>query len=463
MDTYVVFGLGFGDEGKGKITDALVRHIRANLVVRYNGGPQAAHHVMSPNGGCHIFAQFGAGTFRGACTHLSYFMPVELEMLYIEALVLEEREAPSPLQHLTVDERCPVVTPGHKLVGRVREIMRGDARHSSCGLGVGETITDAEQGRSITIGELRNPRTGREALQRILDSKLAEALSIPGAQEHPLAQAEIERFQACLEATSLYGLYSQIFKELSVSKSDVLGIWRVVFEGAQGALLDRYGGFPPYVTQSRATWHNAEELLRGTNMHIKKIGVLRAFSHRHGNGPFVTETHDEEFCRAFADANNVTNEWQGAFRVGAFDLVAMRYGLRLNDGADMLALTNLDRLSGIGPINVCTSYVFTGDPAILNDRVTYEHRRGRIVITAINPPHQDTCDESITAILSACEPFEWITFDGFDSLERDAKHLDELPEMAREFVRWIESSEGLNTPIGIISLGPYARQTMFLF
>ena len=152
-----VVGLGAGDEGKGASVDALVRRLGLRVVVRHNGGPQAAHHVVREDGVVHCFAQFGAGTLvPGVRTHLSRFMLVEPLGLAREAAALGRIGVGSALQRGTIDVACAVVTPFHRLFGRMQELARGSARHGSCGLGVGSAYVDAHNPRLPTLrfGEL---------------------------------------------------------------------------------------------------------------------------------------------------------------------------------------------------------------------------------------------------------------------------------------------------------------------
>src|SRR5215467_3672428 len=130
--------LGFGDAGKGAITDFLTRRLSAHTVVRFNGGPQAAHNVVTPDGRHHTFAQFGSGTLAGARTHLSRFMLVDPLALVREADHLRDLGVADPYGGLTVDRDALLVTPYHGAANRERERRRGEARHGSCGMGVGE-------------------------------------------------------------------------------------------------------------------------------------------------------------------------------------------------------------------------------------------------------------------------------------------------------------------------------------
>ena len=134
----IVFGLGFGDEGKGSIVDALVRRQGFRTVVRFNGGPQAAHHVVLPDGRWHCFAQFCSGMLSPRTqSWLSEFMLVDPLALQKEELALRKLGVQNAFQRLYIDAACVVVTPFHKHLNRLQECLRDQTRHGSCGLGVG--------------------------------------------------------------------------------------------------------------------------------------------------------------------------------------------------------------------------------------------------------------------------------------------------------------------------------------
>jgi len=144
LRAYIVVDLGFGDCGKGLLTDFLVRHSGAGLVVRYNGGAQAGHNVVTSEGLHHTFSQFGSGTFvPGVKTYLSRDVVIHPDALLVEGNVLEAKGVTDAFARLRVSEWALVITPFHQAANRIREIARGMARHGSCGVGVGEAVEDA--------------------------------------------------------------------------------------------------------------------------------------------------------------------------------------------------------------------------------------------------------------------------------------------------------------------------------
>lgn len=394
----VVTGLGYGDEGKGATVDALVRRHQLELVVRHNGGPQAAHHVVAPGGAVHCFAQFGAGTLvPGVRTHLSRFMLVEPLALAREAAALEQLGVVAPLQRLIADRECAVVTPFHRLLGRIQELSRGTGRHGSCGLGVGPAFVDAHNPRQPTlrlaavVGPLERLR-GQLRLIQLMKLDQAEQLEPrPGTAELLAELARPDLVDLWIDAAR------PIVAAITIDAGDHLRSvlrdrpQRVIFEGAQGLLLDAERGFWPYVTPSRTGPEQAEQLLaEAAAPPPLRLGVLRAYATRHGPGPFVSEC--AELTAALPERHNQDGPWQGPMRVGHFDLVAARHALELcpqtTDTIDALVFTCLDRLAGRGSLSVCTAYRAVNNKLIArletppSDRAAQSERSVQLLKTA---------------------------------------------------------------------------------
>lgn len=335
----IVVDLGFGDAGKGTVVDWLCASLPVHAVVRFNGGGQAAHTVVLPDGRRHTFAQFGSGTLRpGVRTHLSRFVVVDPVALVTEADHLAEIGVRDPLERLTVDADAPLATPYHRAANRARELARGADRHGSCGMGVGETMAYllAHPGDEPRAGD--PPGVLRRKLTLLRDRLSAEV----GPLDAPPVDACVDAFTAFASAVSIVD---------PTHLERLLDAGTVVFEGAQGVLLDEWHGFHPYTTWSTTTFSNAATLLAGRE--AVRLGVLRTFTTRHGPGPLVTEDPSLDL----SDPHNPTNPWQGPFRVGHFDAVAHRYALDVCGGVDALALTHLD-LTDRG-VTMCHAYDWT--------------------------------------------------------------------------------------------------------
>jgi adenylosuccinate synthase len=448
----VVLGLGFGDEGKGSVVDWLCRRHGASLVVRFNGGPQAGHNVVTPEGTWHCFAQMGAGLLVpgtrsvGAATVL-----VELEALQAEARALEARGLERPLARHSLDPAATLITPFHKMLGQMREIARP---RSTCGMGVGQAVRLRAEGLALRLADLASPGRLKEMLEEISRRAHSEARALLRAHPSQAMREVYEYFRGRSDVASLAATYATLAEGLRLEPAtDVLARARgpVLFEGAQGALLDCQGGFRPYVTSSPTTWRAAGPLLPPG---ARRIGVLRAFAHRHGRGPLVTETAEPALQAAWADPRNPANRWQGPFRVGWLDLVALRYGLALNQGVDELALTHLDGLAGLPRLRLVTSYLYRGDLGRL-EGFTWERRSARqAVVTALPAPGRGA---DLTAVLERCQPFEEILLPGFGGDLSGVRRYQDLPEAARALVEFLESPRGLGVPVGLVSVGPTAE------
>lgn len=338
MNHTIVVDLGYGDAGKGRVVDLLCADGDVDTVVRFNGGAQAAHNVVLPDGRHHTFAQFGAGTFRGVPTHLSRFVVVDPLALAAEAAHLTTVGVPDPFALLSIDEDALLATPWHRAANRAREERRGAGRHGSCGLGVGETVAYdlAHPGEAPRVGDVRDPVRLRQLLLAVRDR-----LTGPGDLPGPDVDAVLSVFAAFRDAVRIVD---------GTHLDDALRRGRCVFEGAQGVLLDEWFGWHPHTTWSTTTFANARQLL-GTAP-AERLGVVRTYTTRHGAGPLVTE---DPLLDALPEVHNTTGRWQGAFRRGHFDAVAHRYAIEVCGGVDSLAVTHLDA-PGRAPVGLCTTY-----------------------------------------------------------------------------------------------------------
>lgn len=359
---HIVVDLGFGDSGKGTIVDYLARMTGAQTVVRFNGGAQAAHNVVTPDGRHHTFAQFGSGTFvPGVRTHLSRFMLLDPYALVPEAEHLAALGCGNVFARLSVDADALVVTPYHKAGNRLREHARGSGLHGSCGMGIGEAMADsiAFPRTAIRARDLRDPPTLVQKLTLQRERKIEEFGATLADDKFDVALAAEMRLLT--DASAIYrvacGLWriAQRFRIVSASYLSVLARNGLIFEGAQGVLLDEWYGFHPYTTWSTTTLENALALLSeaGVRSGIRKIGVVRSYATRHGAGPFPTQDVLAGSCTA--EPHNGTGRWQGAFRKGWLDLVLLRYAQQVSGGADEIALTHVDAI-GTLPLKVAVAY-----------------------------------------------------------------------------------------------------------
>ena len=364
----LVVDLGYGDAGKGRVVDFLSRVHRGALVVRYCGGPQAAHNVVTWDGRHHTFSQWGAGTFSGSDTFISRFAMVNPLNAFKEAAHLESVGVSKPFSLLRVDPRAMVLTPFHRALNRLRELSRGTHRHGSTGEGIGEgRIHQAHEGweNVLRVGHLRDNVLMTVKLNGLHDYAKTEA-----AKFEPPAARLNERWGESMEVIlrpkmkEWMEAYREYALQANVDVDHPLHVFReydhVIFEGAQGVLLDEDHGFHPHTTWSKTTRRNALELLDGSGNRVTTLGVIRSYTTRHGDGPMVTE--DFHLTRALPELHNGTGVWSGGWRNGHLDLPAIRYAMDMSP-VDGLVVTHMDRVPKDG-MPVCTSYVDSGGSAI---------------------------------------------------------------------------------------------------
>ncbi len=367
---WIVVGLGFGDEGKGSMVDHLVRKTGAEWVVRFNGGPQAAHHVVTPAGVVHCFAQVGSGSFApGTQTWLAAPMLVEPLALERELAVLESKGLRDIRSRVWVDPGCPLVTPYHAWLNQLRELSRGAAAHGTCGRGVGEAFADVASQAGLYVGDLANRAGLRARLQRHREQKLAALAGLAArCADRPAAAAILREAETPGLVDYLMHAYGAFCAHSGVRFAGAQGLRdalrqgrRLVFEGAQGVLLDRRHGFWPHVTPSDTTSSGAWRLLQwaGEGIDTRALGVLRAYATRHGAGPLPTE--DAALAAWLPEPHNPDGGWQGRMRYGWFDGVLGRYALAADPRIDRLALSCADRLAGLPRWRFCSAYVGMAD------------------------------------------------------------------------------------------------------
>ncbi|NTW13427.1 MAG: adenylosuccinate synthetase [Candidatus Moranbacteria bacterium] len=475
--SFIVAGAGFGDEGKGSVVDFLVRSNESREVVRYNGGPQAAHHVLIREGKWHCFSQVGSGSFvPGTRTYLSEYMLTNPATLQDELNVLKRKGMPDASERISIHPDCIVVTPLHQLLNQMRESVRGENRHGSVGMGVGEAVRDSRlfASQMLRMGDLTSDVVSRK-IRFLWSLKIDQAEQLAAENRHEGAMTALEKFLRDMDQNRLidgYRALGETFRENIVSRGPDFRNG-VVFEGAQGVLLDHKGGFFPHVTKTDSTMSNADRLISEAEHDkatVRKLNVVRAYAHRHGAGPFVTE--EPGLSRHLKETFNGHNPWQGAFRVGWFDTLATRYALSLNHRQGMLAVTNLDRLSGFPVIRVCVSYTLEVDcregdyHAVELDRYFEWHRKrdGTIRITDLicDPERNEDERSRFTELLFRCRPLEFREFPGWNTDISLARFPWSLHSNARRYLGFIGSGKGAGMPIGLVSVGPFGDQKFFL-
>ncbi|MBX3015725.1 MAG: adenylosuccinate synthetase [Caldilineaceae bacterium] len=430
--------LGFGDAGKGSIVDFLTRTHGAHTVVRYNGGAQAGHRVVALVGDReldHVFSQFGAGTLAGAATHLSRFMLLEPLAMLAEEVHLQSLGVTDAFRRTTIDSQALVITPFQRAVNRLRELARGADRHGSCGMGIGETMVDrlAYGEQVLVAGDLqkRDRLFAKLAFLREVNVQKVVTL-LPKLATLEQAHPELDLLLDPAWADWLMSAYGEFMAQAQLVPNAYLATLlarpgTVVFEGAQGVLLDEWVGFHPHTTWSTTTLANAEQLLAEANYQgrVTRMGLTRAYATRHGAGPLVTE--EPALTQALPDACNHFGAWQQGFRVGWLDLVLLRYACAVVGPLDSLAVTCLDRLAEWPLLQLCTHYA---------------DKQERLTHLPLAPSARDLAHQAhLTATLARCRPC-------YRTISSPLALVEQL-------------TTELAVPIGLISQGPRADQKQY--
>ena len=347
-----VIGANFGDEGKGLAVDAIVARDPDAAVIRFNGGAQAGHTVVAEDGRRHVFSHFGAGTLRGAATFLSRFFVVQPSIFAREAV---ELAGIGVKPAVFVDPDAQVTTPFDVLINQWVEETRGRSRHGSVGVGFGETIERFELGYGLAVRDLGDDEAITQILTRIRDVWLPIRLARLGvpftAQREDTAAnpAVIRRYLAQIHV---------LRRNASPAPIDaVLARKNIVFEGAQGLLLDMDRGLKfPHVTRSNTGLRNV--LALATDARIERLDVVymtRAYLTRHGAGPLPNEVPKLTFADV-DDPTNLPNPWQGTLRFAPLDLDLLR--TTIADDLSDAATSDTEVDPGIGV--TCVDHIRSG-------------------------------------------------------------------------------------------------------
>lgn len=472
MFATILRGSKFGDESKGTVIDYLAREFGIKTVIRDNGGPQAGHRVVDPTERWHVFSQFGSATLiPGTVTYLSNGMLVQPINLLRENKALKSKGVTDAMQRIFIDPDCAIVTPLHKLVGRMLEISRGENRFGSVGMGVGQAVLDREagNGKALVFRDVFDEAKLEEKLARHISEKFSQArriLEINGGNDDLREiYRDYEYWITLKRLFASYAMFGTRFNYLFREKSDFFGSLEdgedVIFEGAQGTLLN---AFPPYVTKTLATAATAEALIRRylPKAKVRKIGAMRAYDTRHGAGPFVTEI--QRLSELLADIRNRTHPWQGKFRVGWFDVLSANLAIEMNRGIDTVALTNLDRMSQFAEIPVCTAYEYCGNREdILDDFFEWRWKGKTCLLEKFRPPDKQADRSELAKVLFDCRPADYRIMDGWKRDISNVRSFDGLPREAKEYVRFLESDEGFNVPISVVSVGERSDQKFMIY
>lgn len=347
----VVIGGQFGDEGKGRLIDHYAASAGGDcMVVRFNGGAQAGHSVVTPEGRRHVFSHIGSGAFAGAATFLSRFFVAN------PILFLKEWQALAELgvtPTVWIDPASPATTPYDMLINQIIEKARGAGRHGSCGIGFGETLErQLDPAYALTVADLADAALA-DRLNAIRRDYAPARLARLGLGGSDVREAELLQSDALLERY-IEDVRRFLDAVTVMSAPAAIQNRRILFEGAQGLLLDQQRGFFPYVTRSHTGLRNV--LALASEWRLTRLEVTyatRVYQTRHGAGPLPGELSEKPYP-GVTDPTNIPNDYQGALRFAWLNLDSLGAAIAadLSDARltpeialdPRLALTCLDQL-----------------------------------------------------------------------------------------------------------------------
>jgi adenylosuccinate synthase len=425
MSAFIVLGAQWGDEGKGKMTDYLAEG--ADLVVRSQGGNNAGHTVVVGEKEYKLHLIPSGILYKEKLNVIGNGVVIDPKALFEEIDYLKELGENINPERLIISDRSQVIMPYHRELDNLYEIARGKNDIGTTKKGIGPCYTDKFERSGIRVCDLLKKDVLKEKLKTSLLMKNDIITKVLGGK--------------ALDFDKIYTEYLEyaermrpFVKETSVKIYDAIKSGKnVLFEGAQGTLLDIDYGSYPFVTSSNTI---AGGVCTGTGigptMITNAVGIAKAYTTRVGKGPFPTELKDEvgEWIREKGFEFGVTTG--RARRCGWLDLVILKTSARIS-GLTSFAVTKIDTLAGLPKIKICVGYKFEGSvidyfPASLED-------------------------------LACCVPV-YEEFDGWDLSIADARSYEELPENAKIYLKRIAEFTG--TKISIVSVGPKRDQTMVL-
>jgi len=443
MNTCIV-GLQWGDEGKGKVVDILAEH--SDIVVRYSGGSNAGHTVVvgDTKFALHLLPS-GSVRPNVSCV-ITNAVVVDPDVLTKEIEKLAQKGITLKGRFL-ISENAHVVLDYHKTEDQLREESLGKKKLGTTIRGIGPCYADkAGRSHAIRMGDLRNLEELKAKLQVIVEYKNKVFAAVYNAE--PISADDI--FDKCKSyAEELLPFTTDTTEFLHRSIADGKSI---LFEGAQGTLLDLDHGTFPYVTSSNSS---SLGMPAGCGVPAKMvdkfIGVVKAYTTRVGAGPFPTE-QDNEIGQFIRDKGNEYGTTTGRpRRCGWFDAVAVSYSVKIG-AIDRIALLHLDTMSGLKEVKICTRY------SILDTKYSRESRDNLRASRIGNRESSITFFPANIAKLSQASPI-YETLPGWDEDITEVNDFHKLPLNAQNYISRIE--EQISKPVTIIGVGPKRSQTIF--
>lgn len=421
MGTVVLVGAQWGDEGKGKVTDFLAA--RADIIVRYQGGNNAGHTVVVGE------EEFRLHLLPSGILHPEKTCIIGNGVVVDPAVLVGEIEGLKrrgiKMARLLISERAHLIFPYHRLLDGAEEKRKGNGRIGTTGRGIGPAYVDKMARVGIRMIDLLEDATFSRQLGENVTFKNTLFERVYGSEGVSLP----EIFDAYREYAAILREYvadTGVFLHQAITAGK-----NVLFEGAQGTLLDIDHGTYPFVTSSSPTAGGAC-LGAGVGPRVidRVLGIAKAYTTRVGGGPFPTELKDDLGEKIRDQGREFGTTTGRARRCGWFDAVIARYAARVN-GLDYLCVTKLDVLTGIPVLKICRAYRYQGK--------------------------EITDFPASTSVLEACEPV-YEELPGWEEDITGARGLEDLPENTRRYLERLSSLAGL--PVALIGVGPRREQTI---
>ena len=415
-----IVGINWGDEGKGRMVDLLSSDY--DVVVRYQGGNNAGHTVIN-HLGKFVLNLLPSGILREDVVNvMGNGMVIDIEHLVGEMARLREKGVKISPENLKISDRAVICMPYHVMQDCLEEDRLGDAKYGSTRRGIGPVYGDKYLKKAIRMGDLLQPESTKKRLEGIVEWKNLTIKGAYGADEIKLSDmlSWLKKFGDELKD---YVCDTGVYLENALKQGK-----KVMFEAQLGALRDIDYGIYPYTSSSSviAAYAPIGAGIAGRKVD-ETIGIMKAYSTCVGEGPFVTELFGDEaetLRKAGGEYGAATGRPR---RVGPFDAVASRYGVRVQ-GADSIALTKLDILSGINPLKVCTGYK-------IGNEITENFPFGDIINEA-KPVYEE--------------------LPGWQGDISSCRKLEELPKEAIDYIKYIEKA--VDCKISYVSVGPDREQ-----
>lgn len=420
----VVLGTQWGDEGKGKIVDLLTE--QAAAVVRFQGGHNAGHTLVI-DGQKTVLHLIPSGILRenvqcliGNGVVLSPHALLK-EMAGLEAAGIPVRE------RLKLSPACPLILPYHVALDQAREIKRGNAKIGTTGRGIGPAYEDKVSRRGLRLGDMMDAERFEAKLREVMEFHNFSLVNYYGVEAVNVDEVLAEAMEMAEQLRPMVADVTAILHQLREQGANIM------FEGAQGSLLDIDHGTYPYVTSSNTTAGGTSTGSGFGPLYLDYIlGITKAYTTRVGGGPFPTEL-DCEIGQRLAERGHEFGATTGrARRCGWFDAVALKHAIQVNSVSG-LCLTKLDVMDGLETINIC---------------VGYRDQQGNVLTTLTGSEDYE-----------AAEPV-YEQMPGWSESTLGAQSLDQLPQAALDYIKRIEELVG--APVDVVSTGPDRVETVVL-